>query len=710
METSAVERLRNFKFDEKRLSKVDRVKFENELFAFLGRESACERLFEIIDSGKKAKNPYNSHVGFVVGATDEIPQGDPPINYDNELPDIDLDFSDQKRHLVFEYMENKYGRERIARLGTVALFKPRSAIDEAGTALGVPRWLCDKMLDGLIVRSGGDSRALQTLEDTFNETAAGRELLNKHPEIMIAARMEGHPRHHSQHSAGIVVTETPVTDYVAVDTRTGATHCDKKDAEELNLLKIDALGLTQLSVFEDALTMAGLPHDYLESVPLDDPAAFEILNAKSFSGIFQFNGPALQSIVNQVRMENFEDIVSTTALARPGPMASGGTNEWVKRKNKLSPVTYPHPIFEPYLENTLGIVTYQEQIMTVGREIGDLSWEDVSSLRKAMSKSLGKEYFDKWGDKFKRGARKRGVPEEVLDKTWSDLCSFGSWAFNRSHSVAYGLISYWCAWMKAHYPVEFAAATLSHEPLPARQIMILREMAAEGVSYVPFDKDFSTDKWTAATVDGRRTLIGPLKNVKGIGPKMMNAILSARARGEPVPARADKIFAGARTEIDSLWPIRDAVKRLMPDPAERNIHSLPTPVSELQSKTFKYTAMVFGVADQIKPRDENEAVNVAKRGGKKVTGPTQSLNLTIRDDTDRIFGKIDRFKFEKLGKEIVERGRPGKALYAFKGTVPDGFRMLRVEAVRFIGFMDDDPVALEEKLAAVENEEMEDAG
>lgn len=606
----------------------------------------------------------------------------------NDLPDIDLDFSDQKRDLVFEYMERKYGRDHVARLGTVALFRPRSAIDEAGAALGVPRWLCDKMLDGLIIRSGGDSRALQTLEDTFNETAAGRELLSKHPEILVAAKMEGHPRHHSQHAAGIVVTERSVTDFVAVDARTGATHCDKKDAEELNLLKIDALGLTQLSVFEDALELAKLPMDYLEKAPLDDPAAIAVINAKQFSGIFQFNGPALQSIVNQVKLNSLEDIVSTTALARPGPMAGGSTNEWVKRRNGISPVTYPDPIFRSYLEQTAGIITYQEQVMQICREVGDMSWEDVSALRKAMSKSLGKEFFDQYGNKFKAGAIKKGIPAEVLDKVWDELCAYGAMGFNKSHSVAYGIISYWCAYLKAHHPVEFAAATLSHESDPAKQIMILREMHAEGIPYVPVDIEFSTDKWTVGSRDGKKFLVGPISNVKGIGPKMVNAILSARARKEPLPARAEKLLANAQTEIDSLWPIKDAVARIMPDPTARNIHTPPTPVVELQSRGTDWSALTFAVVDQIKPRDENEAVNVAKRGGKKVTGPTKSLNLTIRDDTDRIFGKIDRFKFDKLGQEIVNRGKAGKALYAFKGTVPRGFRMLRIEAVRFIGFID----------------------
>lgn len=608
----------------------------------------------------------------------------------SDLPDIDVDFSDQKRGMVFEYMEHKYGKDRIARLGTVALFKPRSAIDEAGTALGVPKWMCDKVLDGLIVRSGGDSRALQTLEDTLNGTPAGAELLAKYPEIIIAAKMEGHPRHHSQHAAGIVVTADPVTEFVAVDARTGATHCDKKDAEELNLLKIDALGLTQLSVFEDALEMAGLPMHHLEKVPLDDPMAFDVLNRGAFSGVFQFNGPALQSICNQISIESLEDIISVTALARPGPMASGGTNEWVKRKNGLSPITYPHETFIPHLETTLGIVAYQEQVMNIGREIGDLSWEDVTALRKAMSKSLGKEYFDQFGDKFKAGAIKKGIDPSVLEKVWDDLCAYGAWAFNRSHSVAYGIISYWCAWLKAHHPVEFAAATLSHESDPAKQIMILREMNAEGTDYVPVDPDHSTDKWTAIWRGNQRVLVGPIGNVKGIGPKMMNAILHARRAGDKLPARAEKLLTNAKTSIDSLWPIRDAVKRHMPDPSARNIHTPATPVIDLQCKGEDYDALCFGVIDAIKPRDENEAVNVAKRGGKRVTGPTQSLNLTFRDDTDRIFAKVDRFAFERIGKQIVERGRPGKALYAIKGTIPKGFRMIRVKQTRFIGFVDED--------------------
>jgi DNA polymerase III alpha subunit len=610
------------------------------------------------------------------------------INRD-DLPDIDIDFSDQQRHLVFEYVNDKYGSERVARLGTVAMFQPRSALAEVGAALRIPRWKCDAVSESLIERSSGDSRALNTLEDTLKSMPAGRDLIDEYPQSIIAARFEGHPRHYSQHAAGIVIAERPITDFVAVDHRTGATMCDKKDAEELNLLKIDALGLTQLSVFEDALEMAGLPRDTLEKLPLEDAAAFDVLNNSKWSGVFQWNGMALQSITKQFKVTCFDDIVSVTALGRPGPLASGGAHEWIRRKNRVNPIEYPHPIFKPYLEDTMGIVLYQEQVMEIGRQIGGLSWGEVTALRKAMSKSLGKEYFDQFGDPWKKGAIARGVDPSKADKVWDDLCAYGAWSFNKSHSVAYGLISYWCCWLKAHHPFEFAAATLTHETDPNRQIMLLREMVAEGYEYVPFDPDQSTDRWTVGSRDGKRVLVGPLSAVKGIGPKMVSQIMSARARGEKIDGRAAKIMQSAKTDIDSLFPIKDAFKRILPDPSARNIHTPATPIVNVQIQSEDYDVLVFCTLSKINPRDENEAVIVARRGHEIKDGKTASLNLQLTDDTDTIFGKIDRFKFADIGRPIIDRGRVGKALYAVKGRVRGGssFRMISIKSVRYIGDM-----------------------
>lgn len=616
------------------------------------------------------------------------------VNRD-DLPDIDIDFSDTKRQLVFDYMADKYGSDRVARLGTVAMYQPRSALQETRAALDVPPWKLNPVLEAIIERSSGDSRALQATEDTLNDTEAGRELLVEFPEMKMAMRMEGHPRHFSQHAAGIVLTETPVIDYIAVDSRTGATHCDKKDAEDLNLLKIDALGLTQLSVFEDALQMAGLPMHHLFSIPMNDPAALDVLNKLHFSGIFQFNGLAVQSVSSAVKIKDVEDIISITALARPGPLNTGGTNHWIKVKNG-EPVTYPHKLFEPYLRNTLGVVAYQEQVMEIGRNIGDLSWGDVTALRKAMSKSLGKEYFDQFGDKWKARAIEKGVPEETATKVWDDLCAYGAWAFNRSHAVAYGLVSYYCCWMKAHYPLEFAAATLSHTDSVDTQIKILRELKAEGTDYIPADIELSTDRWTIGWKDGKKLLVGPLSTVKGIGPKLTEQIMSARKKGEPLPPRAEKLLTNPVTEIDSIWPITDRFKIVLPDPRTKNILSQPVPIVNVVSSKDRgeYEVMVFCSFVNIKPRDENEEMKVAQRGY-KVKGPTKYLGLRLQDDTDVIFAKINRFDYETIGKAIVERGRPGKCLYAVKGTVPPDFRMIRVKQVRYIGDMENDNAPLD---------------
>lgn len=599
-----------------------------------------------------------------------------------DLPDIDIDFNDERRQQVFDYMERKYGRAHVARLGTVALYKPRSAINGAGAALKVPKWRVDQFTAGIIERSGGDSRALQGVEDTFADTDVGRKLLEDFPELAIATFLEGHPSHYSQHAAGVIVTQEPVADYVAIDARTGATMCDKKDAEDLNLLKIDALGLTQLSIFEDCLEMIGKSRDWLINYPLDDKAAFEVLNRQQWSGIFQWNGHALQSLTQQFRVTEFEDMVSITALARPGPLSSGGATQWIDRKNGREPVTYPHPVFEPSLDTSLGIVIYQEQVMQIGREVGNLTWDDVTALRKAMSKSLGKEFFDQFGDRFKAGAVANGVPRDILDKVWDDLCQYGAWAFNRSHSVAYGMVSYWCCVLKAHFPVEFAAATLSHVKDPGAALKVLREMAKEGVEYVAVDPLHSTDKWEVA--NGK--LIGPLSNVKGLGPKIMAETLHARAHGLPMPKRAAKLLAEPKTTIDDLYPVATRIGELVPDRFEAGIITPTTDLVDIQPTGREDEYVVLVKVQEINLRDHNELGNVVKRGY-KMKGPTQFVNLVLEDDTDRMLARVDRYAFDKVGRQIVETGSPGKALWVMKGRLAKDFRLINVKRAKFLGMM-----------------------
>lgn len=604
----------------------------------------------------------------------------------SDLPDIDIDFSDQRRQMAFAYLADKYGANRVARLGTVALYKPKSAINETAAALGIPKWKTEAFTGSIIERSSGDARAMFGIADAF-EQQTGQNLLREFPELELAARLEGHPRHYSQHAAGMVVTEKPIEEHVAVDARTGAVHCDKHDAEELNLLKLDLLGLTQLSIFEDCLELIGKPKqwDFLYNYPLDDEAAFDVLNRKAWSGIFQFMGDALQSITQSVKITEIEDIIAITALARPGPLASGGTAQWIERKNGREEVTVPHPAFGDILDNSLGIVVYQEQVMRIVREIGGFSWEDTSTIRKVMSKTLGKEYFDRWGAKFVAGAMEKGLTEEEAQGIWDGLCQYGSWAFNRSHSVAYGFISYWCCVLKAHHPLAFAAATLSHTKEPDKQLKLLREMAAEGYEYVPVDPVHSGRKWTYA--NGK--LIGPLSNVIGLGPKMMEECMEARASNQPLPKRAQKLLANPVTPIDELYPVTKRTQELCPEGLKAvNVLTEPTPIIDVQTDTMaKRVVVVVARINDINPRNLNEPQLVQKRGGREIEHNADFLNLILEDDTDQIRATVWGRLWDKVATEIIDRGGAGNVLYVVKGVVGDDFRAIDVDRVKYLGTM-----------------------
>lgn len=615
----------------------------------------------------------------------------------SDLPDIDIDFPDTRRDEVFQYMKEVYGPERVARLGAVAMYKAKSALSEAGAALQIPLRSIDRIGESLIQRSSGDSRAMDTIEDTIRMTEVGRKVLADSPEILVASKMEGHPRHYTQHAAGVVVASEPIENFVAVDHRTGAAMCDKKDAEdEFNLLKIDALGLTQLSVLDEATEAAGLPRGFLEKLPIDDPGAFSTLNNGSFSGVFQWNGGALRALTKQITVDRFEDIVAISALARPGPLATGGSSEWVRKRMGEGGSKSLHPMLDELTKETFGVVVYQEQVMKIAREMGRLSWEDTSDLRKAMSKSLGDEFFAKYKERFIKGAGENGVDPETAGKIWDQINTFGSWAFNKSHAVAYGYISYWCCWMKAHHPFEFAAATLNHETDPGRQIELLREMKAEGIGYVPVDLETSQERWVAAKVRGERVLVGPLTNVKGIGPKMARTILRSRENGQPLTKGAQKLLASPKTDIDSLYPIRDRINEIMPDPLERNIVSTPVEIGKVDSSFGDRTVLIIGVAEKINLRDKNEMQKVEERGGRRIEdGPTAYLQLRMLDDTGAILTSIPVNKFERLGREVIARGRAGKAIWAVKGRVfspGQDFTMIVAESIRYVGDMDPDYV------------------
>lgn len=311
-----------------------------------------------------------------------------------------------------------------------------------------------------------------------------------------------------------------------------------------------------------------------------------------------------------------------------------------------------------------------------------MSWEDVSAVRRLISKSAGPEALDQYRASFIDGGMARNVPEEALESVWDVLRASGAYSFNKSHAVAYAVISYWCCWMKAYHALEYSAAALSHAG-EETQLKLLRELAREGTPYRPADKKLSVERWTVAVDDGRKLLIGPLTNIIGIGPKHAKTILSARIRScERLPSNVGKLLERMKTKIDDLWPIQSAIQRLMTPELKEQLVSKPTEVVDIQPDGQSQLVTVWGLIESLNKVDENSADRVRRRGGRIMFGEHRAINLWIADDTDRIFAKIDRHDYAVLGQEILQHG-PG--YYAVRGLVPSDFRMIKVERFKFIG-------------------------
>lgn len=590
-----------------------------------------------------------------------------------DLPDIDLDFPDTKRQLVIDYLQNKYGAANVIHLGTLLTFQPRSILKMVSKKLNIQMWEFQPLLDTMIERSSGDSRAALCLLDTLEGMEAGKAIMSRHPQIRIATAFEGHANTTGTHAAGIIVCANPVNCYCTVDSRTSTAQLDKSDAEKINLLKIDILGLRTLSVLEYAIGLIPGKRIDLTKIPLDDKKAFALLNEGKWAGIFQFEGDAVQMLTKQIKIDRFSDISALGALARPGPLNSGGASEWADRRMGRAPVKHLHPMVEEFTAETYGIIIYQEQVMSIGRKIGQLDWDDVTELRKAMSKSKGEEFFNQYYSKFETGAKNLGVTSIHARHIWDHLNTMGSWSFNKSHAVCYGLISYWCAYLKAHYPLEFAAATLRHAKDEAQTITVLRELTEEGYPYVPFDARLSRENWEV--IDGQ--LVGGFLNLKGVGETTASELVKAREEGWTAK-QIDKIVE-AEVLYHDIFPARTRYSHLYAAPKRNGFPGIDRLWTAREVDAAKLAGdlpdqfyFLGRLSDKV-PRDLNEYIFQVKRvqegRPKLLSHDTAYLNLVIEDDTGRIYSTVNNRSYEDVGRDIVNTGVVGKSWYVFCGRL-----------------------------------------
>lgn len=325
------------------------------------------------------------------------------------------------------------------------------------------------------------------------------------------------------------------------------------------------------------------------------------------------------------------------------------------------------------LSETYGVVLYQEQVMKIVRQLGQFSWEDTTTIRKAMSGRKGEEYFNQKGTQFIEGAATIGIDEKAARAIWSEICTFGAWGMNQSHTTSYAVISYWCAWMKAYYPLEYAAACLRGAKKDENAMAVLREMTSEGVQYVPFDVDLSQENWTV--VNGK--LIGGFTNLVGIGPAKAKAAVEARAKGALV---ADK-YTKLPIKFADLYPLHTKYASWYADP-EAHGCSPGSVICTSESLPQKGDCLYLGTLKSKRPGDQNEAVRIAKRGGKRINGTSLFVDLMVTDDLGtQIICRLRHQDYDDFGKRANEELQEGDDLL-IRGRRLEGFSMLIVYKVK----------------------------
>jgi DNA polymerase III alpha subunit len=576
-----------------------------------------------------------------------------------DLPDIDIDFADTKRFMVFDYLKDKYGISNVAKLGNINTLKAASVMAQVGKKFRVPVNETFQVRNALIEYSSGDARYGKGLQDTFETTTPGQSFRERYPAAAeCMGDLEIHPSHTGVHAAGILVCNEPITDYCTVNEE-GIAQIDKPDSEYLNLLKIDALGLRTLGIIEDSGVVTA---EQLYSLKMDDPKVFEVINSDKVSGIFQFEGDAVRSVTRSVNVDRFSKIDNLTALARPGPLASGMAQKYIARARGDEPITYDVPQLEKYLKDTYGVFLYQEQIMSVVKEIGLFDWVKTSAVRKAMSGRKGEEYFNAMGADFVAGATSQGVPEDQAVKIWNEMVTFGSWGFNKSHSVSYAIVTYWTCWLKCYHKLEFAAACMRAAKDDEQTIAILRELAKEGVTYKAIDPEHSQLNWLVANGN----LVGGIMNAKGYGPVKALKYIEARAarhESEQAEAKFQKMaeaLSKAEVKFADLAEAHTKFGHFYANPKLLGVAS-GWPILGMKEVKDKDDGVIIGKLTKKVLADENEAIRIKKRGGKVMKGQTQFVDLFLVDDsTDSPMRfRVRPDKFLELGKPIAESAPTG---------------------------------------------------
>jgi DNA polymerase III subunit alpha len=447
-------------------------------------------------------------------------------------PDVDGDFADDRRQDVIEYLVKKYGKENVCQIITFGTMLPRAAVRDIGRVLGVNYRKCDQLSKLIPIAPQGQKTTFDYAFKTASELQQvydGDEDVKKI--IDIARQVEGNHRHASVHAAGVIITPTKLTDYCALqwdsEHKISACQYSMNVAEKIGLVKMDILGITNLSILGNSIDLVQARHNTtidLYNIDVTDKSAFELLAKGQTMGLFQLSSAVMTKYLVQLEPDKVEDLMAMVALYRPGPMVN--IPDYIKRKKDPSLISYYIPKMKEWMEPSYGILVYQDDVLYTAINIAGYNWDEVDKLRKGMGKKI-KEVIDSQHIKFVQGAQTHsGLTEEQAEDIWNLVVPFSAYGFNKAHSANYGMVAYWTAYMKANYPAEFMTALMTSEEGNMDKIAAaINECKVMGINVTPPDVNISDYGYT---IKDDETIVYGLGAVKNLGSDVVKFIIKNR--------------------------------------------------------------------------------------------------------------------------------------------------------------------------------------
>lgn len=465
------------------------------------------------------------------------------------LPDIDVDFTDRRRNEVIEYVAKKYGRKKVAQIITFGTMAARAVVRDVGRALGYSYSFCDKIAK-MIPFGYTLDQALATINE-LRSLYLGDEKVRKL--IDYAKKLEGCVRHASTHACGVVISNVDLDEicplqYASQSDKTIVTQFEMHSIEELGLLKMDFLGLKNLTLIEDTVSLVKKLKNIeidIENLPPEDKKTFKLFQKGETIGVFQLESEGMRKYLKQLKPNKIDDLIAILALYRPGPLAL--IPEYIAGKHKKKEINYLHPKLKPILQETFGIIVYQEQVMKIAQELAGFTLGEADILRKAIGKK-DMQLLKEQKNKFIEGCKKNNISETTALQIWNWIEPFGRYSFNKSHSAGYAIIAYQTAYLKAHFPTEFMCCLLTTEKADVERIgFLISECKRMGIEVLPPDINESLKNFT---VIGEKQIRFGLLAIKNVGEKLVESIIEERKQRGAFTSIADFLFRLPQKELN----------------------------------------------------------------------------------------------------------------------------------------------------------------